>query len=140
MCVCVCVCVCGQTLSMFAAFNFTWPQVVVDIFSVASVATLSPEMTAPGACLCCQHSTRNHDVETPDARRCCARVPECTLSFTYEEKWALMELFPIGVSGLLLIGVALSTTVELWKTKRAFCNIFAKMGDVLVGGRFQIAM
>ena len=48
-----------------------------------------------------------------------------------------MELFPVFVSGLLLIGVALSTIVEQWKTKRDCCKTFAKMGDVLVGGMFS---
>ena len=41
------------------------------------------------------------------------------------------------VSGLLLFGVALSTIVEQWKTKRDCCKTFAKMGDVLVGGMFS---
>lgn len=36
---------------MFSAFNFTWPKVVVGIFDFASVATFSPEMTAPGMCM-----------------------------------------------------------------------------------------
>ena len=45
---------------MFAAFNFTWPKVVVDIFAVASVATFSPELTAPGACVpACATKTPN---------------------------------------------------------------------------------
>lgn len=63
---------------------------------------------------------------------------ECTISFTYGQKWALMELFPIFVSGLLLIGVAVSTGVELFKTKQALSSIFAKMGDVLVGGAVEM--
>lgn len=67
-----------------------------------------------------------------------ARLPECTISFTYGEKWALLELFPVFVSVLLLIGVAVSTTFELWRTKRACYTIVAKMGDVLVGGAFSV--
>jgi hypothetical protein len=43
----------------------------------------------------------------------------------------------VFVSGLLLIGVALSSIVEQWKTKRDCCKTFAKMGDVLVGGMFS---
>jgi hypothetical protein len=65
-----------QTLSMFSAFNFAWPALITGIFSIASISTFSPELTAP----------------------------ECTISFTYGQKWALIELFPIFVSGLLIIG------------------------------------
>ncbi len=60
--------------------------------------------------------------------------PECTISFTYAQKFALLELFPIFVFGLLLLGMAVSTGAELMKTKRACCSILANMGDVLVGG------
>ncbi len=52
---------------MFAAFNFTWPKVVVDIFAVASVATFSPELTAPGACVpACATKTPNYPLASAD--------------------------------------------------------------------------
>lgn len=61
------------------------------------------------------------------------------MSFTYGQKWALMELFPIFVSVLLLIGAALATIAEQFKTKQALRDSFAKMGDVLVGGMWMSA-
>ena len=36
-----------QTLSMFGSFNFAWPVQITAIFTAASAATFSPELTAP---------------------------------------------------------------------------------------------
>lgn len=46
----------------------------------------------------------------------------------------MMELVPVFGSGLLLLGVCISTLAEIIKSKGPWCTIFTKMGDVLVGG------
>jgi hypothetical protein len=65
-------------------------------------------------------------------------APECTISFTYGQKWALIELFPIFVSGLLVIVVAMSNAVDIVRHKRACAAVFARTTDVLIGGIFTL--
>ena len=101
-----------QTLSMFGSFNFAWPFSLKAVFVAAIVATFSPEITSP----------------------------ECTISFTYAQKWTFMQLSPLFVSGILLLGVVMSTAAQSLRksTTISFCVAIANVGDVLVGGVFTL--
>lgn len=99
-----------QTLSMFGNFNFSWPISVTAIFKAAAVSTFSPEMTAP----------------------------ECTIKFTYEQKWAFYELSPLMLAGGMMFGILLFNVVEGVRLRLRVRVVFAKAGDVAVGGVFTL--
>ena len=80
-----------QTLSMFGSFHFAWPVTITNLFNIASATTFSPELTAP----------------------------ECTIEFTYKQKWFLLEIFPLGFAALLVVGVLVTcfyANARKWNT------------------------
>ena len=62
------------------------------------------------------------------------------MSFTYYEKWVGMQLFPLLMTAVLLLGAGVSNVVDAIRghARCSCCMLCAKTGDVLVGGVFTV--
>ena len=62
-----------------------------------------------------------------------------TISFTYAQKWIVIEMAPVIVAGFLLLGVFVSNVAESLRKRVRLCVVIAKTGDMLVGGIFTVS-
>lgn len=67
-----------QILSVFSGFDFSWPVELRDVFTTLSASNLNLELVAP----------------------------ECSVNWTYEQKWLVVESVPLG--GVLMLGLCLA--------------------------------
>ena len=58
----------AQVIAMFAAMDFAWPSVLRDSMATVSAANFNVQILAP----------------------------ECTATFKYEHKWAVLQSLPLG--------------------------------------------
>ena len=78
-----------QVLSFFGSMSFRWPPALRAIYNSFSVLNLNVEIVAP----------------------------ECSVSVSFSQKWAAIQLLPVVFVGGVLLFVAVHTAVTraLWK-------------------------
>ena len=90
----------AQTLAMFKSFAFQWPGAISAMLSATTVSTFSVDIVSP----------------------------ECTIAFSFQQKWALLQAFPPVMAVILSVGVILATfSVPLLRVVRC-------------GGRASVAL
>ncbi len=97
-----------QTLSMFSSFSFAWPYTLHAILDAASVSTFAIELVAP----------------------------ECTLTFTFSEKWYAMQMFPPMMFCVLSTGIIVSQMAPPL-LKRMWCTSCARSDRPWTGAEWQ---
>jgi hypothetical protein len=99
---------------MFRGFAFPWPAAIDSLLAVTSVSTFSVEIAAP----------------------------TCTVSFTYDQEWLAMQLFPPVMAVVLVFGVVLANFAPLLLSGRRNCTSARKAlyttADTVIGGVFTL--
>ena len=107
-----------QTLAMFKSFAFQWPGAIDAMLSATTVSTFSIDIVSP----------------------------ECTISFTYAQKWAILQAFPPIMAVILSLGIIMSVfATSLLQCCRCrgraeLCSsyVWTVAWDGIVGGVFAL--
>ncbi len=107
---------------MFQSFAFAWPNAIKSLLVASTMSTFAVELVAP----------------------------ECSIRFTFTQKWAAMQLFPPIMAALLSLGVVLVNVLPYYYTRRrraraahapdrlALVRMVESTSDAIVGGLFTL--